>query len=158
MTKHLINGKPYSYYEKEKKTELQKIVKGLDVTLEKIIVITSKALTGSVSRYDPATYSSYSDVTDRTGTMVFVADKKKYKRFNKWIKKMEQEHMIDEVYIMDRFHIDGEDMIESVEEKLHEFSYTIELKEKYKHCWWGGEVMGCRLFSEFALDPDNKRW
>ena len=66
--------------------------------------------------------------------------------------------MIDEVYIMDRFHIDGEDMIESVEEKLHEFSYTIELKEKYKHCWWGGEVMGCRLFSEYALDPDNKRW
>ena len=49
-------------------------------------------------------------------------------------------------------------MIKRATMKLHEFSYAITLKDEFKKCWWNGEVSGCKLWSEYALDPENKRW
>ena len=64
----------------------------------------------------------------------------------------------DEIYIYDRYHKNGDDMIKRSTMMLHEFSYTITIKKEYEHCWWNGEVAGCKLFDEYAFDPKNKAW
>ena len=158
MTKHLINGKPYSYYETKKKTELQNIVKGLDVKLEKIIVITSQPFEVAASKLDPATDSYYSDAETTTGKLVFIGHRDKLDACLEWLKEVGQYDKIDELYIFDRYHISGEDMIESYYEKMHEYNLEITIKDKFKECWWNGNPKGCQLFREYALDPNNERW
>jgi len=158
MTKHLINGKPYSHYETKKKTELQNIVKGMGVKLEKIIVITSKPFEVAASKLDPATDSYYSDTETTTGKLVFIGHKDKLDACLEWLKEVGQYDKIDELYIFDRYHISGEDMIESYYEKMHEYNLEITIKDKFKECWWNGNPKGCQLFKEYALDPNNERW
>ena len=74
------------------------------------------------------------------------------------MKENEQWEMIDEIYIYDRYHVDGNDMVESVTERKHEFSCDINLKKEYEQCWFNKKVSGCKLWSEYALDPENKRF
>ena len=125
--------------------------------LEKIIIVTSGPLKSAKRSYDNIG-NSYMDTCNTTGKLIFLGDKKKYERMKKWMKEIDQWKNMDEVYIFDRFHKNGEDMVKRATQKLHEFSYVITLKEEYKECWWNGEVSGCRLYPEFALDPKNERW
>lgn len=125
--------------------------------LEKIIIVTSRPLR-SMKQSEDNMGNRYMDDCEVTGKLIFIGDKKKYERMKKWMKEIDQWKNMDEVYIYDRYHKNGEDMIKRATQKLHEFSYTITLKDEYKKCWWNGEVSGCRLEPEFALDPDNKRW
>ena len=125
--------------------------------LEKIIIITSKPLR-STKQTEDNMGNRYVDDCDVTGKLIFLGDKKKYEKMVKWMKSIDQWKNMDEVYIFDRFHKNGEDMIERATMKLHEYSYIITLKEKYKECWFNGEVSGCMLWKEHALDPENKRW
>jgi hypothetical protein len=125
--------------------------------LEKIIIVTSKPLR-SMKQTEDNMGNRYVDDCEVTGKLIFIGDKKKYERMVKWMKEIGQWDNMDEVYIYDRYHKNGDDMVKRATMKLHEFSYVITLKDEYKECWWGGEVSGCRLHPEFALDPRNERW
>ena len=124
---------------------------------EKIIIVTSKGLTSN-KQYQDNMGNSFTDDCDVRGKMIFLADKKKYEKFKKWMKSIDQWKNMDEVYIFDRFHKNGDDMIKRATMKLHEYSWTITLKEEYKKCWFNGEVSGCQLWREHRIDPDNKQW
>lgn len=134
----------------------QKIKKNKN--LEKIVIVVSKPLEISVMKDDPSTGLKFADNDTKTGKMIFISNKEKYDQFLVWMKENEQYDEIDEIYIFDRYHKSGEDMIERVTMMMHEFSHAITLKEKFKKCWFNGEVSGCKLFSEYALDPENKAW
>jgi hypothetical protein len=137
-------------------TKLNEITDG-DGKLEKIIIVTSKNLK-SIKRYQDSMGRAYTDDCDVAGKLIFLADKKRYEKFNEWMKEVGQWENMDEVYIFDRYHKNGDDMIERASMKLHEYSWTITLKDKYKECWFGGEVSGCQLWKEHRLDPKNIRW
>lgn len=166
MTKHLINGKPYNkktafgydnepdYPEFEDMPDL-KLVKRLKY--EKVVIARSKPL-NSTKSYQDNMGNNYIDDYNPTGNMIFLADKEKYFRWKKWMKEIGQWDTIDEIYVFDTIHKNGDNMIKRATMKLHEFSYVITLKDAYKHCWWGGEVSGEQLFREYAIDPDNKHW
>jgi len=154
MTKHLINGKPYSYY--DNKTQQVKKRKGKPI--EKIIVITSKPFEAAATKLDLATDSHYADAETTTGKLVFIGNKDKLDACLEWLKEVGQYDKIDELYIFDRYHKSGEDMIESYYEKMHEYNLEITIKDKFQECWWNGNPKGCQLFREYALDPDNERW
>tara|TARA_Y100000004_G_scaffold126789_1_gene142733 strand:- start:6024 stop:6413 length:390 start_codon:yes stop_codon:yes gene_type:complete len=126
--------------------------------LEKIIIAVSKPFDAPKSVLDPATNCHYSDYETITGKLMFIGDKKKYNRFKDFMKKNEQWDMIDEIYIYDRYHKNGNDMVESVIQRKHEFSCDINLKKEYEQCWFNKKVSGCKLWPEYALDPYNKRF
>lgn len=154
MTKHLINGKPYSYYDNTS----QEVKQYKGEPLEKIIVITSQPFERNAIKLDSATGENYSDYETATGKLVFIGNKDKLDACLEWLKEVGQYDKIDELYIFDRYHISGEDMIESYYEKMHEYNLEITIKEKFQECWWNGNPKGCQLFREYALDPDNERW
>lgn len=133
------------------------MMKNKETKLEKIIICVSKPMFRLKQTQDNMGHVCMDD-SEVSGKMIFIANKEKYERWKRWMDQQDQWKNMDEVYIYDRFHISGEDMIERSTMMLHEYSYTITLKEKFKECWWNGEVSGCRLHPEFALDPDNKRW
>ena len=87
---------------------------------EKIIIVTSKGLTSN-KQYQDNMGNSFTDDCDVRGKMIFLADKKKYEKFKKWMKSIDQWKNMDEVYIFDRFHKNGDDMIKRATMKLHEF-------------------------------------
>lgn len=126
--------------------------------LEKIIIVTSKGLTGMSKKYDIGTQTSYQDDSEVSGKLVFLADKVKFNEWKCWMKEVGQWDNVDEVYIYDRYHKNGDDMIKRATQKLHKYSYAITLKPEYKECWFNGEVTGCKLWYEFGLDPHNIRW
>lgn len=130
----------------------------IDHTMEKIVVAVSGPLDIPKSRLDHVTGSTYSDLETVTGKMMFIANKDRFTRWKYWMKENEQWNEIDEIYVFDRYHKSGDDMIKRCSMHLHEFSWSITLKDEFKECWWNGEVSGCRLFPEFALDPDNEAW
>ena len=136
----------------------QKEKRKINQFLEKIVIAVSKPLNVSVRKDDAATGSSYSDIESTTGKMIFLSDKDKYHQFEAWMKQNGQWDEVDEIYIFDRYHKNGEDMIERASMMMHEFSHLITLKEEFKKCWFNGEVSGCKLYSEYALDPENKAW
>lgn len=124
--------------------------------LEKIIIATSTPFETAATGY--TNYGqSFADTRTTTGKLTFVGTRKDYDKFITFLKEADMYDMLDEIYIYDRFHVSGEDMIEKVlPTGKHDFSQVIKLKEKFKKCWWNGEVEGCRLFSEFAFDPQNE--
>ena len=126
--------------------------------MEKIVVAVSGPLDIGKSRLDHVTGSTYSDLETVTGKMIFIANKDRFTRWETWMKENDQWNEIDEIYVFDRYHKSGDDMIQRCSMHLHEFSWSITLKDEFKECWWNGEVSGCQLFSEFALDPDNEAW
>tara|TARA_R100000781_G_scaffold63337_1_gene40195 strand:- start:2009 stop:2470 length:462 start_codon:yes stop_codon:yes gene_type:complete len=130
----------------------------LDKYLEKIIIAVSKPLIISESKLDSDMNKYYKDSNSVVGKMIFIANKEKYERWLEWMELNDQNKEIDEIYIYDRFHIDGNDMIERSSIMLHEFSYAITLKDKYKKCWFNQEINGCKLYREFAIDPFNEAW
>ena len=137
----------------EKRQKLKK-----DKNLEKIVILVSKPIQISVTKKDVGTGAYYQDLDTRTGKMIFVGDFAKYQRMIEFMKDNGQWNEIDELYIYDRYHKNGDDMIKRSTMMLHEFSYTITIKKEYEHCWWNGEVAGCKLFDEYAFDPKNKAW
>ena len=140
-----------------KKLEEKEKIK-INHDLQKIVIAVSKPFDIGVTKTDASTGYNYQDIDQTTGKMIFIANKKKYDQWQMWMKENDQWDEVDEIYIYDRFHKSGEDMIERCSMMLHEFSHTITLKEKFKHCWWNEEVSGCKLFEEHALDPYNKAW
>ena len=118
----------------------------IDETLQKIVIAVSKPLEVPKTIHDHSTNSTFQDLDSVTGKMIFIANKERFIRWKTWMKENDQ------------FHKSGEDMIERCSMMLHEFSHTITLKDKFKQCWFQGEVSGCQLFPEFALDPENKAW
>ena len=130
----------------------------IDETLEKIVIAVSGPLDIPKTMYDSVTNSTYQDSKNVTGKMIFLANKEKFQQWEKWMHENGQHSEIDEVYIYDRFHKSGVDMIERCSMHLHEFSWSITLKDKFKECWFNGEVQGCKLWNEHALDPENKAW
>ena len=130
----------------------------IDETLQKIVIAVSKPLEVPKTIHDHSTNSTFQDLDSVTGKMIFIANKERFIRWKTWMKENDQWNEIDEIYVFDRFHKSGEDMIERCSMMLHEFSHTITLKDKFKQCWFQGEVSGCQLFPEFALDPENKAW
>ena len=132
-------------------------MKNKETKLEKIIIAVSKPLFQLKKTQDNMGNITVDD-KEVAGQMIFIANKEKYERWKRWMDQQDQWENMDEVYIYDRIHISGEDMIERATMTLHEFSYTITLKEKFKKCWFNGEVGGCKLWQEYALDPYNKRW
>lgn len=126
--------------------------------LEKIIIASSKPFDAPKAVLDSSTNSYYSDYETTTGYLAFIGNKKKLKDFEKFMKKRNLWEMIDELYIYDRYHINGNDMVESIKQIRHEFNCEIKIKEEYKHCWFNGNVYGCKLWEEYALDPYNKRF
>ncbi len=130
----------------------------INSNLEKIVIAVSKPLEVAVMKDDAATGSRYQDSETTTGKMIFLSNKDKYEQFQAWMKLNDQWDEVDEIYIYDRYHKSGEDMIERASMMLHEFSHSITLKDKFKECWFNGEVSGCKLYSKHALDPKNKAW
>tara|TARA_R110002020_G_scaffold466850_1_gene689876 strand:+ start:759 stop:1211 length:453 start_codon:yes stop_codon:yes gene_type:complete len=130
----------------------------INPNLEKIVIAVSGPLEVPTMKDDPATGSRYSDSETRVGKMIFLADKEKYDQWEIWMKENDQWDEVDEIYIYDRYHKNGEDMIQRASMMLHEFSHTITLKDKFKECWFDGQVSGCKLWDEHALDPKNKAW
>mgnify|MGYP003140604330 CR=1 FL=1 len=126
--------------------------------LEKIIIASSVPLNTPKTAYDPMLRKYYSDYATTTGYLAFIGNKEKLNRFKEFMKKRNAWEMIDELYIYDRYHKNGNDMVESVKELRHEFNCRIEIKKEYKHCWFNEEVYGCKLWPEYALDPNNKRF
>ena len=126
--------------------------------LEKIIFLTTKPFDRGVIKRDYTTNSNYSDLETTSGRMSFIGHKKDYEKCMVWLKETDMYDLLDEVHIFDRYHKNGEDMVEKVTPMNHEFMQKIVIKEKYKHCWWNGEVYGGRLDPEYALDPFNKRF
>jgi len=136
----------------------QKEKRKVNHNLEKIVIAVSGPLNVGVTRTDASTGYNYQDIDQTTGKMVFLANKEKYDQWEIWMKENDQWDEVDEIYIYDRYHKSGEDMIERCSMMMHEFSHTITLKDKFKKCWFGGEVKGCKLWTEHALDPENKAW
>lgn len=136
----------------------QKEKRKINHDLEKIVIAVSGPLNVGVTKIDAATGHNFQDIDQKTGKMVFLANKQKYDQWEIWMKENDQWDEVDEIYIFDRYHKNGEDMIERCSMMLHEFSHTITLKEKFKKCWFNGEVKGCQLWKEYALDPENKAW
>ncbi len=126
--------------------------------LQKIVIATSKPLNGTVSKYDYTTGTAYTDDKSKHGKLVFLADNQKLKEFESWMKSVEQWDNVDEIYIYDRYHVTGEDMVKKATMKRHKYSWIIDLKPEFKKCWFNGEVVGCKLWSEYALDPKNERF
>tara|TARA_R110000851_G_C13073102_1_gene565052 strand:+ start:437 stop:874 length:438 start_codon:yes stop_codon:yes gene_type:complete len=126
--------------------------------LEKIVIAVSGPLEIPKSFKDLSTGSTYSDSESVTGKMTFIANKDTFTRWETWMKENDQWDEIDEIYVFDRFHKSGDDMIKRCSMHLHEFSWSITLKDEFKECWFGGEVSGCKLWNEHALDPENKAW
>ena len=129
-----------------------------DHNLEKIIIAVSKPLDVPKTMYDRATHSTYQDSNNVTGKMIFIANKERFQKFEQWMKENGQWDEIDEIYIYDRFHKTGDDMIKRTSMQRHEFSWVITLKDKFKECWFHGEVSGCKLWTEHAYDPTHSAW
>tara|TARA_R100001443_G_scaffold100410_1_gene107814 strand:- start:304 stop:747 length:444 start_codon:yes stop_codon:yes gene_type:complete len=125
--------------------------------LEKIIIVTSRPFNRLKQKEDNMG-NSFVDDHSVTGKMMFIGNKEKYNDFKEWMKEIGEWDNVDELYIYDRYHKSGHDMIEKTSMKLHKYCYSITLKDEYKECWFNGEVSGCKLWNEDALDPDNKRW
>lgn len=136
----------------------QKEKRKINHDLEKIVIAVSGPLNIGVTKIDSSTGYNFQDIDQTTGKMVFLANKAKFDQWKIWMKENDQWNEVDEIYIYDRYHKSGEDMIERCSMMLHEFSHTITLKDKFKECWFGGEVKGCKLWNEHALDPENKAW
>ena len=111
----------------------QKEKRKINQFLEKIVIAVSKPLNVSVKKDDAATGSSYSDIESTTGKMIFLSDKDKYHQFEAWMKQNGQWDEVDEIYIFDRYHKNGEDMIERASMMMHEFSHLITLKKNLKN-------------------------
>lgn len=126
--------------------------------LEKIVIVTSKAMNTMKSYNDMATGTSYMDDATTTGKLVFLADSQKLKEFEDWMVEVGQSDNINEIYIFDRYHKNGDDMIKRATQKRHKYSYAITLKPEYEKCWYNGEVTGCNLWHEYRLDPKNERF
>jgi len=157
MTKHLINGKPYTKLSPMK--EIRRHVRQTDIEpLEKIIFLTSKPFERAKAVQDYATVSYFSDSETTSGQMSFIGHRKDYEKCMIWLKEMDMYDLLDEVYIFDRYHKNGDDMVEKVIPMNHDFMQKIVIKEKYKHCWMGGEVYGGHLEAKYALDPLNERF
>ena len=140
-----------------KNIEIYDRITGTD-KLEKIIIVTSKSLDITKSYNDMQTKTSYMDSATRTGKLIFLADNQKLKEFESWMKEVGQWNNVDEIYIYDRYHKTGHDMIKKAKMKRHKYSWKIDLKPEYEKCWFNGEVSGCKLWSEHALDPKNERF
>ena len=124
---------------------------------EKIIIAVSKPIFKLKKKEDNMGHV-FMDDDETVGKMIFIADKKKYQEWCLWMKENKQWEQMNEIYIYDRTHVSGEDMIERATMMLHKYSYVITLKDKFKKCWFNGEVDGCKLFPEHAIDPENKYW
>lgn len=158
MTRHLINGKPYAVHEAEKQKRKEELRQAGVKPLEKIILITSKPFDTPTRRQDSATGEYYTDTEATYGNMSFVGHRKDYEKCIIWLKEIDMYDRLDEVYIFDRYHKNGDDMVEKVIPMNHEFMQKIVIKEKYKHCWMGGTVYGGHLEPKYALDPLNERF
>ena len=130
----------------------------LDHNMEKIVIVVSRPLDIDRTKYDHATHSTFQDSSNVTGKMIFIANKKRFQEFELWMHENGQQSEIGEIYIYDRFNQDGIDMIKRCSMHKHEFSWSITLKDEFKKCWFNGEVKGCKLWSEYAYDPQNSAW
>jgi hypothetical protein len=135
----------------------------MEAQLHKIIIaqfnkqFTTK--TTFASGYSPRSYSTDvppprisgyidNDLTQYTPTICFLADEDKFFKFEEWLDNLGDDNLqLDELYIFDRYTLDGEDMIKK-QIKISEWSEELHLLDEHKDKWFDGRIKGCQLWQE----------
>lgn len=100
----------------------------------------------------PVRHSGFidNDLAEYTPTICFLADENKFFKFEEWLDNLEDDNLqLDELYIYDRYTLDGEDMI-AKQIKMSEFSEELHLFDEHKSKWFDGRIKGCKLWDEHA--------
>lgn len=144
-----------SQIDKLQEIENRKITAPKDGKLEKIIIIESKPFDMAVNKFDRNTQSAFVDNAVRTGRMIFIGNQQKLDKALNLI--AEYGFAVNEVYIHDRYHKDGFDMIASVKTRS-EFQQDITLRHDYKEHWFNERVGGGNLAWNEGIDCTNIRF